>query len=77
MTNEEIIERLSRLLNEVYNEDRDGYEDDIALQLAIKALQKDMCLTCKHYDPNYGETCLNPSGTCRVFEYDGYEPRGE
>ena len=43
------------------------------LNLAIKALEKDKCSTCMHYDKDYGETCLNPSGTCRVFEYDGYE----
>lgn len=41
--------------------------------LAIKALEKDKCSSCKHYDKDYGETCLNPEGTCRVFEYDGYE----
>jgi len=44
-----------------------------ALDLAIKALEKDKCSSCKHYDKDYGETCLNPEGTCRVFEYDGYE----
>ena len=37
------------------------------------ALEKDKCSSCKHYDKDYGETCLNPEGTCRVFEYDGYE----
>lgn len=44
-----------------------------AIDLAIKALEKDKCSSCKHYDKDYGETCLNPEGTCRVFEYDGYE----
>lgn len=44
--------------------------------LAIKALEKDKCSSCKHYDKDYGETCLNPEGTCRVFAYDGYEKGG-
>lgn len=50
-----------------------GCETHQALDLAIKALEKDKCSSCKHYDKDYGETCLNPEGTCRVFAYDGYE----
>lgn len=46
---------------------------DRFFNIAIKALEKDKCSSCKHYDKDYGETCLNPEGTCRVFEYDGYE----
>jgi hypothetical protein len=52
--------------------DRD-WELITALNTAIEALEKDKCSSCKHYDKDYGETCLNPEGTCRVFEYDGYE----
>ena len=77
MTNKEAIEWLERVitLHEVEDmnvtlTDRREYE---ALNLAIKALEKDKCSSCKHYDKDYGETCLNPEGTCRVFEYDRYE----
>ena len=70
MTNQEVISRLNKLYFKSVTEDRK------AIMLAIKSVEKDMCINCKHYDANYGETCLNPSGTCRVFEYDGYEPRG-
>lgn len=47
------------------------------INIAIKALEKDKCSTCEHYDKDYGETCLNPSGSCRVFEYDRYEEKEE
>lgn len=64
----------------VLKKELDGIPSDIdksalekAVDLAIKALEKDKCSSCKHYDKDYGETCLNPEGTCRVFEYDGYK----
>ena len=65
MTNKEAIEKLKEISFMT------GYKQ--ALDLAIKALEKDKCSSCKHYDKDYGETCLNSEGTCRVFEYDGYE----
>ena len=74
MTNQEVIEILKYIKARKADPDND---EKYALDIAIKALEKDMCSTCKHYDANYGETCLNPNGTCRVFENDGYEPRGE
>ena len=77
MTNKEAIKYLippvatSTISSKEYLKQKEAYE------LAIKALNKDKCSTCKHYDADYGDTCLNPSGTCKVFEYDGYEPKGE
>lgn len=68
MTNKEAIERLNLMQERCCN----GYDAE-AINLAIKALEKDKCSSCKHYDKDYGETCLNPEGTCRVFEYDGYK----
>jgi hypothetical protein len=61
--------RLSELRYKGYITDSEYKE----LKLALKALEKDKCSSCKHYDKDYGETCLNPEGTCRVFAYDGYE----
>ena len=79
MTNKEAIEALKKLkigiefMNSFISaEDKDKIDLE-ALDHAIKALEKDKCSSCKHYDKDYGETCLNPEGTCRVFEYDGYE----
>lgn len=75
MNNSEAIEQLKwvkkRISNITYSPE--SFE---ALNLAIKALEKDKCSSCKHYDKDYGETCLNPEGTCRVFAYDGYEKGG-
>lgn len=71
MTNKEAIDYMNALQAKCEN----GYEAE-AINLAIKALEKDKCSSCKHYDKDYGETCLNPEGTCRVFEYDGYEKGG-
>ena len=72
MTNKEAIEQLKwvkkRICDITYSPE--SFE---ALNVAINALEKDKCSSCKHYDKDYGETCLNPEGTCRVFEYDGYE----
>lgn len=39
MTREEAINNLESLYNEVYNEDSDGYNYAIALDMAIEALQ--------------------------------------
>ena len=72
MTNKEAIYIINNRLNTYYCTD----EDLQALDLAIKALEKDKCSSCKHYDKDYGETCLNPEGSCRVFAYDGYEKGG-
>jgi len=71
MTNKEAIEILTHIKNTPQITWTNGA--DVAFDLAIKALEKDKCSSCKHYDKDYGETCLNPEGTCRVFEYDGYE----
>lgn len=73
MTNKEALEILDHNWTRLVNSDYTDTELGQALDLAIKALEKDKCSSCKHYDKDYGETCLNPSGTCRVFEYDGYE----
>ena len=78
MTNKEAIEQLICIKRIKEDFHSPVNKNDIeALNLAIKALEKDKCSTCKHYDVTYGDICLNPSGTCRVFEYDGYEPKGE
>ena len=69
MTNKEAIKRLNNCSCSDYMRE--------AIDLAIKALEKDKCSSCKHYDKDYGETCLNPEGTCRVFEYDGYKEAEE
>ena len=73
MTNKEAIEILDafRFTDDALR--KAFYKEEKAIDMAIKALEKDKCSSCKHYDKDYGETCLNPEGTCRVFEYDGYE----
>lgn len=75
MTNKEAREAWKKLYSEI---DKDnwlfvGTINPEMVALVIKALERDKCSSCKHYDKDYGETCLNPEGTCRVFEYDGYE----
>lgn len=50
-------------------------QDMVSLNAEYNFMPK--CLTCKHYDIDYRDTCLNPNGSCRVFEDDGYEPRSE
>lgn len=72
MTNKEAIEKLGYIKNQ-YHVMLNFTDYDDVFDIAIKALEKDKCSSCKHYDKDYGETCLNPEGTCRVFEYDGYE----
>lgn len=42
MTIEEAINNLEDLWNEVYNEDFDGYDYAMAIDMAIKSLQKDI-----------------------------------
>lgn len=42
MTKDEAIENLQDLWNEVYNEDSDGYDYAMAIDMAIKSLQKDI-----------------------------------
>jgi hypothetical protein len=69
MTNKEAI----AILENLKAQGETFFSQRLALDLAIEALEKDKCSSCKHYDKDYGETCLNPEGTCRVFEYDGYE----
>jgi len=72
MTNKEAVKIIkSSMLMHSYLYSAEELEE--AFDLAIKALEKDKCSSCKHYDKDYGETCLNPEGTCRVFEYDRYE----
>lgn len=71
MNNKEAIAILTH--NWKYRELIDNSYQYEALDLAIKALEKDKCSSCKHYDKDYGETCLNPEGSCRVFAYDGYK----
>jgi len=39
MTREEAIDKLQDLWNEVYNEDSDGYDYAVAIDMAIKALK--------------------------------------
>lgn len=75
MTNKEVIEVIKKLVEDEQIFKAVSFTDTErqALDLAIKALEKDKCSSCRHYDKDYGETCLNPSGTCRVFEYDRYE----
>lgn len=73
MNNKEAIIIIEGIRRDILPNDGVKRTEDIALDLAIKALEKDKCSTCMHYDKDYGETCLNPEGTCRVFEYDGYE----
>ena len=72
MTNKEAI----AILENLKTQGEAFFSRRLALDLAIKALEKDKCSSCKHYDKDYGETCLNPEGTCRVFAYDGYEKGG-
>ena len=48
MNREEAIDKLQDLWNEVYNEDSDGYDYAVAIDMAIEALQGDM------YCPNCG-----------------------
>lgn len=76
MTNKEALEILDHNWTRLVNSDYTDIELGQAQDLAIKALEKDKCSSCKHYDKDYGETCLNPEGTCRVFAYDGYEEGG-
>lgn len=72
MTNKEAIFVLKKELDGIPSDiDKSALEK--AVDLAINALEKDKCSSCKHCDKDHGETCLNPEGTCRVFEYDGYE----
>ena len=74
MTNKEAIEILKGYKQRLECSCSNKLDKDIeAFYMAIKALEKDKCSSCKHCDKDYGETCLNPEGTCRVFEYDGYE----
>ena len=40
MTREEAIDKLQDLWNEVYNEDSDGYDYAVAIDMAIEALQE-------------------------------------
>lgn len=76
MTNKEAISNLKDIKKIIYEVFPMTEEDkELSLDLAIKALKKDKCSSCKHYHKDYGETCLNPEGTCRVFEYDGYEEK--
>ena len=73
MTNKEAI----AILENLKTQGEAFFSRRLALDLAINALEKDKCSSCKHYDKDYGETCLNPEGTCRVFEYDGYKEAEE
>lgn len=77
MTNKEAIERLRHIrVYDIYPKSA-SEETKQSLDLAVKALEKDKCSSCKHYDKDYGETCLNPEGTCRVFYYERYEEAKE
>lgn len=75
MTNEEAIKWLESIDKNYIHGGDEWYDEQRheAIKTAIKALEKDKCSSCKHYDKDYEKTCLNPEGTCRVFEYDGYE----
>lgn len=81
VTKEEVIKEL-----EILKYDCTLKRTEKILDYAIKAVKDadikeynfmPKCLTCKHYDANYRDTCLNPNGSCRVFEDDGYEPKHE
>ena len=73
MTNKEAI----AILENLKTQGEAFFSRRLALDLSIKNKKKDKCSSCKHYDKDYGETCLNPEGTCRVFEYDGYKEAEE
>lgn len=73
MNNKEAMEILTQIKNT--SQITWSNRSDVAFDLAIEALEKDKCSSCKHYDKDYGETCLNPEGTCHVFYYERYEEK--
>ena len=70
MTREEAIDKLQDLWNEVYNEDSDGYDYAVAIDMAIEALQ--WWIPCSERLPKVGENVLFTTDI-----YGGYVAEGD
>lgn len=74
MNREEAIDKLQDLWNEVYNEDSDGYDYAVAIDMAIEALrlvEHDGCDGCR-YEAN--DEYMMPCANCRQNYMDRWTP---
>lgn len=74
MKRKEAIDKLQDLWNEVYNEDSDGYDYAVAIDMAIEALnvkEHDGCDGCR-YEAN--DEYMMPCANCRQNYMDRWTP---